>query len=188
MKTNFKISLVTGLLLAAGLAYSQPSMAGGMGGRGGDQCNMMGGMHDGMRGPGMNHHGKGQMDPAKMQTMLDKRHAALKAQLKLTTAQEPAWMAFIESHKVPAGMKDKQAAAADLAKLSTPERIDKMKEMRAQFMSEMTADMDKRGAATKAFYAVLTPEQQKAFDAASMMGRGQGMGKRGGMAPMQTKP
>lgn len=180
MKTNLKISLVAGLLLAAGMAYSQAPMGGG-------QCDMMGGKHGGMHGQGMNHRGMGQMDPAKMQAMMDKRHAALKAQLKLTAEQEPAWTAFMDSHKVPAGMKDKQAAMADLAKLSTPERIDKMKELHTQHMGEMTAAMDKRGAATKALYAVLTPEQKKAFDAAAMPGRNPGMGKRGGMAPMQPK-
>ena len=150
---------------------------------------MMGGQQGGMHGPGMNHRGMGQMDPAQMQAMMDKRHAALKAQLKLTAAQESAWTAFMVAHQPPAGMmKDKQTALADLAKLSTPERIDKMKELRSQHMGEMTAAMDKRGAATKAFYAVLTPEQQKTFDAASMMGQGPGKGRHGGMPPMQPKP
>ena len=187
MKTNLKISLITGLLLVAGLVHAQSPMGGSMGGMGGGQCDMMGGKQGGMHGPGMGHRGMGQMDPAKMQAMMDKRHAALKTQLKLTAQQEPAWAAFMESHKAPAGMKDKPAAMADLSKLSTPERIDKMKELRSQHMGEMTAAMDKRGAATKAFYAVLTPEQQKTFDASMMMGRGQGKGKPGGMAPMQPK-
>jgi protein CpxP len=186
MTSNLKISLIAGLLLAAGVAHAQPPMAGGMGGMGGmggAQCDMMGGM----QGPGMHHRGMGQMDPAKMQTMVDRRHAALKTQLKLTAEQEPAWTAFMASHQPPAGMKDKPSAMADLAKLSTPERIDKMKELRAQHMSDMTAAMDKQGAATKAFYAALTPEQQKTFDAVPKMGRGQGKDRPAGMAPMQPK-
>jgi len=156
MKTKLKISLVAGLVLAAGFAYSQSPMAGG-------QCDMMAGM----QGQGMSHRGMGKMDPAKMQARMEQRQAALKAQLKLTPAQEPAWTAFAASHKPPAGMLGKQAAMPDLAKLTTPERIDKMKELRAQRMGEMTATMDQRAEATKAFYAVLTPEQQKVFDAQS---------------------
>lgn len=188
MTSNLKISLIAGFLLAAGVAHAQAPMAGGMGAMGGAQCDMMGGMQGpGMHPGGMQHRGMGQMDPAKMQTMVDRHHAALKTQLKLTAEQEPAWTAFMASHQPPAGMKDKPKAMADMAKLSTPERIDKMKELRAQHMADMTASMDKHGAATKAFYAALTPEQQKAFDAHAMMGRGQAMGKRGGMAPMQPK-
>jgi len=180
MKTNLKISLVAGLMMAAGLAYSQGPM-------GGAQCDMTG-PHGYMQGYGMSHHGKGKMDPAKMQARMDKRHAALKAELKLTAAQEPAWTAFLESHKSPAGMKGQPPAAMpDLAKLTTPERLDKMKELRAQRMGEMTAAMDKRAEATKTFYAVLTPEQQKVFDAQAMQGRGSHMGMPGGKGMMQPK-
>jgi Spy/CpxP family protein refolding chaperone len=79
---------------------------------------------------------------------------------------------------------------ADMAKLTTPERIDKMKALGAQHMAEMTAAMDKRAEATKAFYAVLTPEQQKVFDAHGMPGQGKdhSHGMHGGKGPMQTVP
>ncbi len=179
MKTNLKISLIAGLLLAAGLAYSQSPMAGG-------GCDMIGG---GMHGEGMGQRSMGKMDPAKMQAKMqarmDQRHAALKAQLKLTPAQEPAWTAFVASHTLPAGMMGQPAAMADLAKLPTPERIDKMKEMRAQRMGEMSAAMEKRGEATKVFYAALTPEQQKVFDVHFMQGPGKG--KHRGMGMMQPE-
>jgi hypothetical protein len=179
MKTNLKISVVSGLLLAAGLAYSQSP-------RGGGQCDMMGDM----QGPGMGHHGMRPMDPAKMQAMMDKRHAALKAQLKITPAQEAAWTSFVDAHKVPADKLGRQAEMADMAKLTTPERIDKMKTLRAQHMGEMTAAMDKRAEAAKAFYAVLAPEQQKVFDAHGMPGHGkdQGHGMHGGKGAMQPVP
>ncbi len=49
----------------------------------------------------------------------------------------------------------------DIAKLSTPERLDKMRELRQQ----REAEFDKRDAATRSFYAGLSPEQQKTFDA-----------------------
>lgn len=179
MKTNLKISLVAGLLLAAGLAYSQPRT-------GGAQCDMTG-PHGYMQGQGMGHHGMGRMDPARMQSMMDKRHAALKAQLKLTPAQEAAWTSFVASHKSPAGMKAQPAAMADLAKLTTPERIDKMKELRVQHMGEMTAAMDKHAEATKTFYAVLTPEQQKVFDSHTMQGPRSSRGMSGGKGMMQHR-
>ena len=167
MKTNLKISLVAGLLLAAGLAYSQSPMAGA-------GCDMMGG---GMHSQGMENRGMSKMDSAKMQAKMDKRHAALKTQLKITATQEAAWTSFMASHKMPAGMMGKERPAMpDMAKLTTPERMDKMKEMRTQRMTEMTAEMDKHAEAVKTFYAVLTPEQQKTFDAHSMMGQGRGDG------------
>jgi hypothetical protein len=58
----------------------------------------------------------------------------------------------------------------DMSKLTTPERVDKMREVHAQRVSERTAEMEKKGAAVKAFYAALTPEQQKLFDAHEMKG------------------
>lgn len=176
MKTNLKISLVAGLLLAAGLAYSQSPMGGG-------QCDMMGGM----QGHSMSQRGAGKMDPAKMQAMMDKRSAALKTQLKITAAQEPAWTSFVAAHKAPAGRMDKQAVMADMAKLTTPERLDKMKELRAQHMGEMAASMDKRAEATLTLYAVLTPAQQKIFDMQGMMGQRQDHGSHTGKGMMQPK-
>lgn len=72
---------------------------------------------------------------------------------------------------------------AELAKLPTPERIDKMKALRTEHMNAMNAAMDKHADATKAFYATLTPEQQKVFDANTMRPQ------RSGKGPMaQPKP
>ena len=96
------------------------------------------------------------------------RAAALKAQLKLTPAQEPAWNTFTAS--MQPGERQARLDHKDMDKLTTPERIDRMRAMRAQH----AAEADRRGEATKAFYAVLTPEQQKTFDA-----RAQRMGPRG---------
>ena len=63
------------------------------------------------------------------------------------------------------GERPMAAQRAEFDKLTTPERIDKMKAMRTERMAEMNAQMDKRGDATKAFYAALSSEQQKTFDA-----------------------
>lgn len=48
--------------------------------------------------------------------------------------------------------------------LSTPERIDKMRALRSQHMTERTSAMDKRDEATKVFYAALNADQKKTFD------------------------
>ena len=108
----------------------------------------------------------GRHDPAKMQAMIAKHQAELKAKLKITPAQEGAWTAYTAAMQPPAhGPRPTAEQRAEFDKLTTPQRIDKMKELRTQRMAEMNAAMDKRGEATKAFYAVLSPEQQKTFDA-----------------------
>jgi Spy/CpxP family protein refolding chaperone len=133
----------------------------------------------------------GKMDPAKMQARMEKRQAALKAALKLTPAQEGAWTTFTAALKPPADMMGKRADHAEIAKLPTPERIDKMRALHAQHVADMNAAMDKRGEATKAFYATLTPEQQKVFDTNTTRQHGPA-GRMGGMrdgkGPAQPKP
>lgn len=122
------------------------------------------------------------------QERLAKRQAELKAKLKISPAQEGAWFTFAAAMKPPAnmaggmmGMRHDPKVSADMDKLATPERIDKMQAMRAERMKTMSAEMDKRGAATKAFYAVLSSEQKAVFDAVSMRGgRHGGHGMRGG--------
>jgi periplasmic protein CpxP/Spy len=107
----------------------------------------------------------GQRDGADMQARMEKRQSDLKARLQLTPAQEPAWSAFTSAMKPPArpgeGSRDQRA---DMARLSTPERIDKMRAERTQRMAEMNKLMDQRGEATKTFYSALTTEQKKTFD------------------------
>jgi hypothetical protein len=119
-------------------------------------------------------------DPAKMQARIAKRQAELKAKLALTPTQESAWSTYTAAMQPPARpatRPDRAAMKAEFEKLTTPQRIDKMRELRAQRMAEMNAAMDKRGDATKAFYAALSPEQQKTFDS-QRMSRG-GMGGKG---------
>jgi len=127
------------------------------------------------------HHGDhmGRHDPAQMQARIAQHQVELKAKLKLTPAQEAAWTAFTASMQPPVhgARPDRAAMKAEIDKLTTPERIDKMRALRAERMAEMNAAMDKRGNATKTFYAALSPEQQKVFDS-QRMGRG-GMGHGG---------
>ncbi|MGH8805529.1 MAG: Spy/CpxP family protein refolding chaperone [Polaromonas sp.] len=115
-------------------------------------------------GPQAGHMGR--HDPAKMQASIAKRQAELKAQLKLTPAQEGAWTRYTAAMQPTAhGARPTPEQRAEFNKLSTPERIDKMRALRTQRMTDMAAAMDKRDEATKTFYAALTPEQQKIFDA-----------------------
>jgi len=114
----------------------------------------------------------GRHDPAQMKAFMAKHMAALKEKLKLTSAQEPAWSTFTSSMQPPA--QPARPERGEMAKLTTPERIDKMRAMRAQ----RDAEMDKRGEATKTFYTVLTPEQQKVFDTNAMPRRPGGPGER----------
>ena len=104
------------------------------------------------------HRGHHRVDRAEhMKQRLDK----LKAELNLSAAQTGAWDSYLAAMKPaerPARME-----RGDFAKLTTPERIDKMRELRTQ----RHADMDRRGDATKAFYAQLNADQQKTFDKTS---------------------
>ena len=122
------------------------------------------------------------------QERMAKRQAELKAKLKITSAQEGAWTTFTASMQPPTnmaggmmGMRHDPEVKAEMEKLTTPERIDKMRALRAERMTTMNAEMDKRGAATKAFYAVLSTEQKAVFDAVAMQGgkHGGGHGMRG---------
>lgn len=125
------------------------------------------------------------MDPAQRQQRMAehhaKRQAELKAQLKLTPAQEGAWNQYTSAMQPPA--KGPRMDRAEFDKLTTPQRIDRMQQRSA----ERQAQMKQRGDAVKAFYAQLTPEQQKVYDERAMRG-GRGDGHRGrhghhGMGP-----
>ncbi len=104
------------------------------------------------------------MDPAKMEAMHAKHLAELKTRLKITPAQEGAWTSFAAAMKPPARTMDRPDRAA-LDKLSTPERIDKMRELRAKHHAERQAAADQRDQAIKTFYATLSDEQKKLMDA-----------------------
>ncbi|OGA99538.1 MAG: hypothetical protein A3E79_06260 [Burkholderiales bacterium RIFCSPHIGHO2_12_FULL_61_11] len=167
--------LVAGLLAAAGTtATAQGMPAAPVAGP------AAAGMHAGKSGDRM----MGHRDPAKRQARMLKRQAELKATLKITPAQEAAWTSFTASMQPPArNARPTPEQRAEFAKLSTPERIDKMRALRTQRMAERSAAMDQRGEATKTFYAALSAEQQKAFDAAhAKFGQRDGRGHhQGGM-------
>lgn len=104
----------------------------------------------------------------------EKRLENLKGKLQLTATQEPAWSQFTAA-MLP-GDRPARLDHKDMGALTTPERIDRMRALRAQH----AAEADRRGEVTKAFYAVLTPAQQKTFDAQAHRGRGmKGSGQHG---------
>jgi len=118
-------------------------------------------------GPAAQSQGMGQHDPARMQAHMVRRLAEFKAKLMVTPAQEAAWTTYTDALKPTprATTRTSMAAAhAELSKLPTPERLDRMRTLHAERMAEMTARMDQRAQATKSFYAVLSPDQQKIFD------------------------
>lgn len=159
--SNFKHLLLAGLLASIGVAASAQTTAPAAPGTPPAAMADKAASPHARPGERMGRH-----DPAKMQERMAKRAAELKAKLKLTPAQEPAWTTFTTSMQPPA--PHARMERGDMEKLTTPERIDKMRAMRAQ----RAAEMDKRAEAVKTFYAALTPEQQKVFDSNAMVHRG----------------
>lgn len=110
---------------------------------------------------------------ARHQERMAKRLGVLKAQLRIAPAQEGAWTAWTTALQPAA--RPQRPDRAEMARLTTPERIDRMKARRAA----RQADMDRRLDATKIFYAALSTEQKAAFDAVGLRFMGP-KGMRGG--------
>jgi hypothetical protein len=133
-------------------------------------------------GPGAPHTMQGEhgrMDPARMERMrarmeerMAKRLGQLKDKLQISRGQEGAWEAWTAAIKPT---PRQHADRAGFRQMTTPERIDRMKALRAQ----RAAAMDKRMDATKTFYAQLNPEQQKVFDQVGLRFASRMGGKRG---------
>lgn len=165
--------IATGLLAATFSALAQmpghgPGMGMGAGPR--DGATMM--AHRGMNP---------QERQAYMEERVNHRLNVLKLRLALTPAQDAAWNAFVAAMKPPAMQHPDRA---EMAKLTTPERIDRMRAMREQ----RNAAQDKRAEATKTFYAQLSADQKKVFDGETLRmgpgGHGGGMRGHGGMGGM----
>lgn len=109
----------------------------------------------------------------RMQEYMAKRQTELHAKLKLTAAQEPAWKTFTENMK-PAAMQQRMNRDT-MQNMPAPQRMQAM----IDGMKDGQARMESRLAELKTFYAVLTPEQQKTFDAEFSRHRGQRRGHMG---------
>lgn len=102
---------------------------------------------------------RGYFDAARIQERIARRQADLKQKLQLTPAQESAWNAYTAALQPPANAM--RPERGELARLTTPERIERMRALRAA----RAAAIDRRADATMSFYAVLSPDQKKVFDA-----------------------
>jgi len=134
--------------------------------------------------PHMHKHGDRAQRMEKMKERQAKRMTELKTKLQLRADQEGAWSTFATSRQPPAAPPQRPDRDA-FAKMTTPQRLDLMKEHQAS----RTMAFERRADATRSFYAALTPAQQKTFDAETLkMGpRGHG-GPRGHHGPHDAKP
>ncbi|MEO7027296.1 MAG: Spy/CpxP family protein refolding chaperone [Caulobacteraceae bacterium] len=93
----------------------------------------------------------------------------MRQSLRLRPNQDPALRDFLAAVAPPPGMTERlRAEDAQAQNLPTPQRLDRM----LRRMDEMRGFVVARVAATKRFYAQLTPDQQRTFD--TLGGQGQG--------------
>jgi Spy/CpxP family protein refolding chaperone len=114
--------------------------------------------------------------------MMEQHHNHLHDALKLSAEQEPGWKKLMESESPGAAISGGQRE--DWAKLNAPERAERMLELAKVRQARMADHV----AALKAFYATLTPEQQKTFEAFHTGPRGRMAGKPGPKAQRADKP
>lgn len=156
-------------LVLAVATYAQPY--GGMGPGFGPHMGMGGpGSAMGAR-PGMGPMGGG--DPA---AMMESRLGYLKAQLKITTAQESAWQAFADQAKQQAAGMQAFHAQMQADGTTAPQRM----ALHTAVMQQRAAAMTAMSTSFNQLYAVLTPEQKVIADQNfGMMGpRGMRFGQR----------
>jgi Spy/CpxP family protein refolding chaperone len=142
MKTSRKIALGTFAVL--GIAFGAVALAHEHG------PMMMGHGHDGHA----QHEGKGHCHDGGPEARLD----ALKSELKLTAAQEPAWQAFESAVQA---QKDAHRGKHDMHDMA--EGADPM-QARIEHMEQRLAGMKAVAQARADLYAVLTPEQKAVAD------------------------
>ena len=108
----------------------------------------------------------------------EQRQANLKAKLHLSAAQEPAWATFMQSMNPLTKSLEQTIDRDALAKLKTPERMEKMNAAHEANLATMQTHMKQRTEATRAFYNQLNAEQQKVFDAETLPEHAHWKGKR----------
>ncbi|MES1163427.1 MAG: hypothetical protein ABUL50_10250, partial [Rhizobacter sp.] len=93
----------------------------------------------GAPGPGMQmQHGMHEHMQQRMQERMQRRMEGLKRILQIAPQQEGAFNAWAAAMRPsPAAMQQRQQMHADMARMTTPERIDRMRQMRAQRAAEM---------------------------------------------------
>ncbi len=112
------------------------------------------------------------------EAMMAQRIADMKTVLKLRSDQESALAALMATQRPkPMMMGGHPGVSGPRAAQSTPERLADM----AKRDAEMSATRNTQREAMAKFYAVLTPDQQKVFDALSRLQHGGREGGPGGM-------
>jgi hypothetical protein len=149
------VGLAAAVSLGLATAYAHPGPGGegwgpGMMGYGG--YGMVGGPHG---GPGMKGGRFGGNPAAAIETHL----GTLKSDLKITSAQEPAWKKFADAAKQHGETMAKIRGQAQ-APQSAPERM----AQRTEIMKQQLAGMERTNGAFKQLYAALTPEQKAVAD------------------------
>ena len=135
---------------------SGPGMGRGMGPGSGPGPMMGGGMGYGPMGRGMGPQAWG--NPA---AAAEWRLSGLKAELKITAAQESAWKTFADQAKQQAeAMQKLMTTVQGSAQATAPERL----ELRNQVMKQREEQMANGTAAFKELYAALSPEQKALAD------------------------
>jgi hypothetical protein len=110
-----------------------------------------------------------------------KREQRLHDLLQIKPDQETAFRTFVVALEQARPQRDqgqrgpRQRGPDQDQTLTTPQRLDRA----AQRLAGRQQRLQKESAAVKTFYAVLTPDQRKAFDATPVVG-GRGFGRRGG--------
>jgi hypothetical protein len=160
-------SLIAGVVAGVALAVAAATYAQPFGGMGQGYGPGMG------MGPG--HGPMAGVDPA---AMADARLSDLKAQLKITTAQEAAWQTFAAQAKQQAASMQAMRAQMQASAGTAPDQMGQ----RATAMQQRAAGMATMTNAFGALYAVLSPEQKAIADQnVGMMGhRGMRFGPRAG--------
>lgn len=160
MKLKLKLTLAASLLALTGFTIAQNNMP------------QWSAQHQGAHS--MMHAGAGAgADMGRRAAHHEQRQALFKAQLKLTTEQEAAWSSFMAAMQtLGVHSTGGHPGPMEMAQLTTPERLDAMQAVHAKHMGEMGAAMAARSEAVKTFYAVLSPDQQKVFDAISLQSFG----------------
>ena len=123
------------------------------------------------------HHDEGRVHE-RMAKQWDKHQTELKTKLHLAPSQEPAWNAFVEGMKIPAKPLVRGMDREAMAKLSTPERIEKMNAVHEANLAAMQTHVKQRTEDTRTFYNQLSVEQQKVFDAETLPEHSRWKGKR----------
>jgi protein CpxP len=132
-------------------------------------------------GPWMRHAPSPEMQ-ARREAHEQQRIADLRTVLRLRPDQEAALAAFLKSHGGPpeGPMHDEPMAPPEA--MTTPQHLDQM----ARWQARRAAEAQRRTDALKAFYAALSPEQQKVFDAVMRLREAHGPG--GHQAPGMGGP